>query len=80
MNIKLIEGEFTSSDTLELVSQMIQTKIKYHENKIENLYNEEDIKYRESKIKSLQQQLSELRIQIKERNNHIMIDGAIHIN
>ena len=44
MNIQLIKGEFSSNDAIELIAQMIHIKIKYHENKINNLSNEEDLK------------------------------------
>lgn len=50
MNIQLIQGEFNSIDTLELINQMLHIEIKYHENKIAANSSEEDIKARESKI------------------------------
>ena len=54
MNIQLIEGQFNKKEALELITQMIHIKIKFHENKINNNSNEEDVKYRETKIKNLQ--------------------------
>ncbi|MCF2491632.1 hypothetical protein [Dyadobacter sp. CY347] len=59
--MQLIKGEFPASDAIELVSQLVQVKIKYHEQKISNQMNEEDIKSREKKIKKLQEDLSELK-------------------
>ncbi len=53
MIIKLIEGEFQPSETLDLITQMIDLKIKFHESKITHESSLEDIKYRESKIKQL---------------------------
>ncbi len=79
MNIQLIQGEFSSNDSLELISQMIQVKIKYHENKITNLVNEEDIKYRESKIKHLQKELFELRNQLNSSSRSLKVDAIIAI-
>lgn len=79
MNIQLIQGEFSSNDSLELISQMIQVKIKYHENKITNLVNEEDIKYRESKIKHLQNELFELRNQLNSSSRSLKVDAIIAI-
>ncbi|MEO6288224.1 MAG: hypothetical protein ABIO93_32810 [Dyadobacter sp.] len=61
MTIQLIKGEFQSSDAFGLIAQMIQVKIKYHEQKISLDMNEEDIKSREKKIKKLQEDLSELK-------------------
>lgn len=71
MQIQLIEGDFNKADTLELVSQMIQIKIKYHEKAIQRNSSEEDIKYRESKIKFLQDKLLQLREEINRSNNHV---------
>ncbi|HRG59902.1 MAG TPA: hypothetical protein PK323_13180 [Bacteroidia bacterium] len=61
IKINLINGEFNKQDTLDLITQMINVKIKFHENKIINNNNEEDIKYRESKIKILQSELRKLK-------------------
>jgi len=61
MKMQLINGEFTQSETLELITQMVQVKIKFLENKIHNSQNEEDIKTKESKIIALQNKVSELR-------------------
>jgi hypothetical protein len=54
MTIQLLEGEFNTAEGLDLISQLINIKIKYQESKINNSANEEDIKQRESKIKRLQ--------------------------
>lgn len=57
MNVELLNGLFDTTDAKDLISQMIQLKVKYHENKIDHSTNEEDIKFREAKIKALQEQL-----------------------
>jgi len=75
MQIKLIDGEFSASDSLELVTLLINTKIKFHENKIDN-ENEEDIKMREKKITKLQNVLSDFRNQQKTSN--VKIDCEIN--
>lgn len=80
MNIQLIQGEFNPKDALELLTQMIHIKIKYHENKIVNNSTEEDIKSRESKIKQLQKELYELRENINSKNKSYKIDGTIKID
>lgn len=79
MNIQLIAGEFSSKDALELVTQMIQVKVKYHENKIAQNMSEEDIKYRESKIKSLQNELYQIREKFNSNNQNLSLDGIIRI-
>jgi hypothetical protein len=59
---------------------MIQIKIKYHENKINNLSNEEDIKIRENKIKELQKELYELRNNLNNNRQNVKLDATIHVN
>ena len=77
MQIQLIEGDFNKADTLELVSQMIQLKIRYHEKSIQKNSSEEDIKYRESKIKFLQDELLQLREEISRSSNHFHVHATI---
>ena len=79
MIIQLIEGKFSSKDALELVTQMINVKIKYHENKIGSNSSEEDIKSRETKIKKLQKELFELRTTIDSNSKSLIIEGIIKI-
>ncbi len=79
MDIQLIQGEFSSKDAIELIAQMLQIKIKYHENKIRQDSNEEDVKNRESKIKQLQNELLELRESIGSNSDNIKIEAIIKI-
>jgi len=79
MNIQLIQGEFSAQDALELITHMIQVKIRYHEKKIATQSSEEDIKYRESKIKNLQKDLFELRNNIDLKSNRLTLDAIIQI-
>ena len=79
MNIQLIEGEFKSNDALDLITQMIQLKIKFHENKIGKSETEEDIKGREAKIKRLQNDLFELRNMINSTSNGVKLNTIINI-
>jgi len=79
MIIQLIEGKFNSRDALELLSQMINVKIRYHESKISINSSEEDIKSRESKIIKLQNELFELRSKIDSSSKSLTIEGTIKI-
>ncbi len=79
MNIQLIKGEFSSNDAIELIAQMIHIKIKYHENKINNLSNEEDLKTRETKIKQLQKELYELRKMINSKTDSVNVEAIIKV-
>jgi len=79
MNLKLIQGRFSSSDALELIAKMAQVKIEYHENKICNSSNEEDIKARELKIKNLQQEMFEIRKHFNNESENITLQAVINI-
>lgn len=79
MEIQLVQGEFSANDALELITKMIQIKIKYHENKISSDSNEEEIKYRESKIKRLQKELFDLRNIIDDKKGSLKLESIIKI-
>lgn len=80
MNIQLIQGNFNAKDALEIISQMMHVKIKYHESKISNNSNEEDIKFREAKIKRLQKDLFDIREFIHNSGEKINIQSEIHLS
>lgn len=79
MTINLIKGSFNTKDAMELINQFIQVKIKFHENKISNTHNEEDIKMRESRIKQLQDDLHNARKYIKAGEKNIVIESEIEL-
>jgi hypothetical protein len=79
MNLQLIEGAFSTADALELITQMVHVKIKYHENKIIRETPEEDIKRREAKIKRLQKELFELRGKILSQKEEIKLNAIINL-
>jgi len=55
--MQLLQGSFEAQDAIMLLKDLVQVKIKFHENKIANSNQIEDIKFREAKIKRLQNQL-----------------------
>lgn len=61
MNIELIKGDFTPSEALDILTQLVAVKIKFHERKIEKSDSEEDIKMRERRIRQLQQSMHDAR-------------------
>lgn len=79
MELQLIKGSFTQTEAIELISQMINVKIKFHEHKIENSHNEEDIKMREQRIKQLQKDLSEARQQIISAGENCDLEAVIKL-
>lgn len=79
MNIEFINGQFNTTEAIELITKMIQLKVKYHENKIDNSTSEEDIKFREVKIKSLQNQLFEFRKSIEAGQDKVTLNSIVHL-
>lgn len=78
MELHLIDGQFSASDAIDLLTQLAEVKIKYHENKIKNSHNEEDIKMRERKIKTLQKELAESRTYIQNQVDTIALKSTVH--
>ena len=80
MNIQILDGEFKSNEAIELITQRIHIKIKYHENKISLSQLEEDIKARENKIKRLQKDLYEFRNTIDSTTKVVKLKAIINID
>ena len=76
LTIQLIHGQFNTKDALDLVTKMIDAKIKFHESRINSFCEEEDVKMRENKIKTLQKDLYEAR-KLIESNLEINIESEI---
>lgn len=79
MNIQLIQGQFGGKEAIELITQMIHGKVKFHENIISNDDSEEDIKMRESRIKQLQKGLFDARNYIEKKGENVSINASIEI-
>ena len=80
MHIQLISGKFSNPETLDLLAELIHVKIRFHENKIKNMENEEDIKMRERRIKKLQQDLYEARRMLQSDSGSQHIQSIIELN
>lgn len=62
MELQLINGYFKAAEAGELLTELVNTKIRFHEKRIQLAGdNEEDIKMREKRIIELQRGLSEIR-------------------
>ncbi|PWK80171.1 hypothetical protein LX99_00635 [Mucilaginibacter oryzae] len=79
MDIQLIEGHFSSADALDLLTQMIHVKIRFHENKISGQCTEEDIKSRERRIKQLQKDLFNIRELIGGKGGPVELKSVVAI-
>lgn len=62
MDLQLLKGQFSAADAIDLLTQVVQVKIKFHERKIQLTHNEEDIKMREKRIKELQDSLHDAKM------------------
>ena len=80
MNLQLIKGSFKSPEAVEILSQLVNVKIKFHESKIENSQNEEDIKMREKRIKQLQQEFYETKQAILSKGKTCELESGITIS
>lgn len=81
MTISLLKGSFLAKDLENIISEMIQVKIKYHEEKIKTTDEEETIKMRENRIIKLQNNLKEVRAFIKSNPEAIInADAEIEIS
>lgn len=79
MKINLIQGHFESTDAIEIITQMIHVKIKYHENKIKATSSEEEIKMRENRIIKLQKDLFEIRNFIGTKKDFIDLHAELNL-
>lgn len=77
--IQLIQGSFSKEEASHLIAKMIDVKIKFHEDKISNSDNEEDIKMRETRIKQLQKELYEARLFIQHKKDRVNINSTISL-
>jgi hypothetical protein len=76
----LIQGQFSRQEALELITKLIAVKIRFHEDKIRDSSQEEDIKMRETRIKQLQKELYELRRSWDQEKGQVSLQAIIEIN
>lgn len=79
MNIQLIQGQFSAKDAIDIITQMIDVKIKFQESKIDKSSSEENIKMREVRIKSLQNDLYNARKYIEQQGEKITLQSEINL-
>lgn len=54
MNIDLMNGTFSPNEAMELISRLVDAKIRFLQDRIETTASEEDIKMRETRIRRIQ--------------------------
>ena len=77
MKITLLKGSFSPKDMEKLITDLIQVKIKFHEEKIQSSDEEETMKMRENRIIKLQNDLKELRNFLNNADSSINVDAEI---
>ncbi|MEO8761675.1 MAG: hypothetical protein ABI388_09610 [Bacteroidia bacterium] len=80
MKIQLIKGSFTQKEAEQLIADLIQVKIKYHEHKITDDDHEETMKMRENRIIKLQNELTKVRNHISKHRDSLVIESEITIS
>ena len=78
-SLSLIQGKFSASEAVDIISSMVQVKIKFHEDKITNTSNEEDIKQQEARIKELQNDLAALKKSIAAKGGKIDVKAVVTV-
>lgn len=79
IHIQLLKGSFDAREAIDILNQMVQVKIKFHEKKITSHCSEEEIKMRERRIKQLQDEWKELRATIADKNGIITLNAAVEV-
>lgn len=80
MHLQLIKGSFNPSEALDILTRLVDVKIKFHESKIEKSHNEEDIKMREKRIKQLQQEFYEAKQVILSKGKSCELESGVTID
>ncbi len=79
MQINLIDGSFTRIEAVDLITQIVSSKINFQVSKIGDNLEEEDIKRRERRIRDLQNELSNIRKEILKSEGRVHLDCRILI-
>jgi len=77
--LNLLNGTFNQADGLDLLSKFLEVKINFHENKIKESHQEEDIKMRENRIKQLQSEFNEVRETILKGGPQVDIHAKVSL-
>jgi hypothetical protein len=80
MELSLIQGRFRRQDAIDILTRMVHVKISFHESRIQQSSDEDDIKFRESKIKQLQRELYDCVQHIrKDESDWVELNAAVRL-
>jgi hypothetical protein len=82
MEIQLISGVFTIAEAEALLTDIFNTKIRFHQNRIRTIHQmEEDIEHSEKRIMQLEQTLRNAVRKLKESGKtHTSLNAHIEVN
>lgn len=86
LNVKLVDGDFTPVQAIDIISSLIQQKINFH--KIENLQNweknhkadPEPFIKRINQLKEANETAKQFIIEMKKNGKRVQIEGNLSIN
>lgn len=79
MDVRIIDGVFSRQEAIDILTDMVKLKIRFHERQIELTSDEEDVSHREARIRQLQHELQEARNNIMAGEDSVSLGGSVHI-
>lgn len=79
MQLTLIDGTFSAADAQELITRLVQVKIRFHEEHIHLGSSEEDVNMREQRISRLQQELTDFRAQLPLQDQPVQLQALVEL-
>ena len=78
--IQLLNGRFNKMEAIAILAEMVAVKINFHETKIRETDNEEDIKMRENRIKIIQKEFNALRQKLLNGEDLVEVNSSVFVN
>lgn len=75
MKIKLVEGQFTDIESIDIITRLIQVEIKFHEGKIEMRSSKNERWRREEYINKSQKNLHDIKQRVGTGMFSIKLEG-----
>lgn len=79
-NFNLIQGAFAPAELLQIITEMVEVKIRFHQSKIEAEDNPEDVEMRERRIRQLQEELHQLRQSLMAKDQAVRVKAQVDFN
>lgn len=75
--LQLLHGTFSAQEALSLITQLIHQKIRFHEAKMEQCSNQEQVRAHANRIVELQRDLYTAKEYIDKKRTRITLEGNI---